>query len=271
MTLLQAVTLGIIQGLTEFLPVSSSGHLVLFQHLFGLSQPELAFDIAVHIGTLTAVCIFFHKDISATTASLARWIFSRNFRQNTGPANPEIRLAAMIVAGSVPTAIIGLGLHDIADLLFSSVLLVGFMLLATGFWIWFTRCKKGPGKGISGFRTWHALLIGIAQGLAIIPGISRSGATIATALYLGIDRATAVRYSFLLSIPAITGAALLSLPKTAAAGSASMPVILAGAASSGAVGYGALSLLVFLVEKGRLAVFAPYCWAIGIIIVVLAW
>jgi undecaprenyl-diphosphatase len=271
MTFFQALALGIIQGLTEFLPVSSSGHLVLFQNLFGLIHPELAFDIAVHLGTLAAVLVFFRKDIIAITVAVFTWIFSSRFRQNKAGTSTEIHLAAMIAAGSVPTAIIGFGFHEIADLLFSSVLLVGFMLLATGFWMWFTRYKKGQGRGILGIKTWHALLIGICQGIAIIPGISRSGATIASAMYLGIDKPTAARFSFLLSIPAIAGAALLNFSKVQVSGSADIPVIIAGAASAGIVGYGALWLLVFLVEKGRLAAFAPYCWAVGLIVLAFTW
>lgn len=271
MTFFQALVLGIIQGLTEFLPVSSSGHLVLVQHLFGLRQPELIFDVAVHVGTLGAVCVYFYGDIIAMIKAVSGWTYNRGWRTGTEQPVPEVRLAAMIILGSVPTAIIGLALHGIADILFSSVLLVGFMLLATGFWMWFTKGRDRSGKGVSRLNALRAVLIGIVQGAAVIPGISRSGATIAAGLYLGLNRETAARYSFLLSIPAIAGAALLSLTEATAAGSAKIPAILAGGAAAAVVGYAALWFLIYLVKKGRLFIFAPYCWIVGGIILMLAW
>lgn len=271
MTFIQAIVLGIVQGLTEFLPVSSSGHLVLIQNLFGLHQPELVFDVAVHVGTLAAVCIYFYRDISAMIAEVFKWAYSLCRNGESRHSSMEVRLAAMIAVGSVPTAIIGLGLHKIAGLLFSSVLLVGFMLIVTGFWMWFTRGRDGSGGGVYRLNSVRAVLIGIAQGIAIIPGVSRSGATIAACLYLGLSRETAARYSFLLSIPAIAGAALLSLSDTSTAGSAEVPVIFAGGFAAALVGYAALSFLVYLVKKGRLFIFAPYCWAVGGIILMLAW
>ncbi|MFW5908790.1 MAG: undecaprenyl-diphosphate phosphatase, partial [Desulfosalsimonas sp.] len=214
-------------------------------------------------GTLSAVCIYFYKDISAIIKALIKWVYSLIKRTDPGPATPEIRLAAMIAASSVPTAAIGLALHGIADILFSSVLLVGFALIATGLWIWFTRGRDRTQGDLSRLNTVRALLIGIAQGIAVIPGISRSGATIATGLYLGLDRETAARYSFLLSIPAIAGAALLSFAGSQAAGTAKMSAILAGATAAALVGYAALWILVYLVKKGRLFIFAPYCWIVG--------
>ncbi|MCF8110235.1 MAG: undecaprenyl-diphosphate phosphatase [Desulfobacteraceae bacterium] len=270
MTILQAVILGIIQGLTEFLPVSSSGHLVIFQDLFHLRRPELIFDVAVHIGTLVAVWIYFYKDISAIIKAVVKWGYSLIRRADPGPATPEIRLAAMIAAGSVPTAVIGLAFHGIADILFSSVLVVGFALVATGLWMWFTRGRDRTQGDLSRLNTVRAFLIGIAQGIAVIPGISRSGATIATGLYLGLDREKAARYSFLLSIPAIAGAALLSFAGIPAAGSAKMSAVLAGSTAAALVGYAALWLLVYLVKRGRLFIFAPYCWILGGIILMLS-
>ncbi|MCF8094702.1 MAG: undecaprenyl-diphosphate phosphatase, partial [Desulfobacteraceae bacterium] len=240
MTFFQAVALGVIQGLTEFLPVSSSGHLVLFQNLFGMNRPELMFDVAVHAGTLAAVCVYFYRDIAAMISEVAAWGYCRLRRAEPEPLVPEVRLAAMIAAGSVPTAIIGLAFHGIADILFSSVLLVGFALAATGFWMWFTRGRDTAGRGVLRLGTARALLIGIAQGIAVIPGISRSGATIAASLYLGLNRETAARYSFLLSIPAIAGAVLLNLMDAPTSGSADLPAILAGGAAAAGVGYAAL-------------------------------
>jgi len=270
MTDIQAIILGIIQGLTEFLPVSSSGHLVIGQHLFGLAEPELLFDVAVHIGTLLAVCLYFRIEIAAIFIAVCRWPFDRRSK-NPGPVpmTPEARMGFLILAGSIPTAVIGLLLRDKAELLFSSVFLVGFMLIGTGGWMWFTRRLK-PSRSTDRFSWGKALLIGTIQGVAVIPGISRSGATIAAGLYLGLNRDTAARYSFLLSIPAIAGAALISLRDFSAAGTASMDVVLIGATVASLVGYGALSFLVYIVKKGNLYLFAPYCWAVGLLCIALA-
>ncbi len=272
MTPFQAIILGTVQGLTEFLPVSSSGHLVLGQYLFGLKTPELLFDVAVHIGTLAAVCIYFFKDIADILAAVGKWL-GNLFQKNTAPAHfsAELRLGLMILVGSVPTAIIGMLLHGMVDVLFTSTLLVGGMLIVTGVWMWFTRNLRSAGLDAGDFSAVKAICIGTVQGLAVIPGISRSGATIAAALYLGLNRETAARYSFLLSIPAILGAALISMRDLSAAGTAHPSVVALGAGVSGLVGYGALTFLVHLVKKGNLYMFAPYCWVVGGVCLALSW
>ena len=266
MNIIQAIILGVIQGLTEFLPVSSSGHLVLFQHLFGLKEAELFFDISVHIGTLVAVLIFFRKDIYAIILSVLRYCKMIFKTGSFSPANEdsELRLALLIITGSIPTAIIGLLFHKIADQLFSSVLIAGSMLILTGIILFFTRFVKNSTKEVSLFSLKDSLIIGISQGLAIIPGLSRSGTTIATGLFLGLNHETATRYSFLLSIPAILGASLLSFGDLS--GSASVPIktAITGAIASSIAGYLALKFLFYIVRRGRLHYFSPYCLAIGI-------
>lgn len=261
----QAVILGVVQGLTEFLPVSSSGHLVLFQRLFGLREAELIFDVSVHMGTLAAVVVFFRREIAGLLTALGR-LAAALTRRETSPgealADPEIRLAALIVAGSVPTAIIGLVFHGMAERIFNSTVLVGCMLLVTGTLLWATGRLKREGREAAAFTFPSALVIGVAQGLAILPGISRSGSTIATGLFLGLDGPTAARYSFLLSIPAIVGAQILSLTDMGG-GAPPVGIILAGALSAAVVGYAALALLVFIVDRGRMHLFAPYCWIVG--------
>jgi len=253
--------LGIIQGLTEFLPVSSSGHLVIFQHIFGLKEPELFFDISVHMGTLAAIIVLFWRDIHKIIMSVFR--FLKN--PLSGIENdPDLKLAFLIIAGSVPTAIIGLLFNEIKDKLFSSITLVGIMLLITGLMLLATRWIKKDRKGIASFSMTNAIIIGVIQGLAILPGISRSGSTISTALFLGIDRATAARYSFLLSIPAIIGAELLSLREVAFDSIISFKTVFIGTAASFFVGYFALVLLMHIVKKGRFYIFAPYCFIVGI-------
>lgn len=261
--------LGAIQGLTEFLPVSSSGHLVIFQNLFGMKNPEFIFDISVHIGTLAAVFLFFSREIISIIRSLLFVAFRGKKIAETRPGTmDDIRLAAMIVVASVPTAVIGLMLQKKTDVLFSSLLLVGCMLILTGAWMWFTKKTRTHGPGLDLKNT---ILIGMIQGISVIPGISRSGSTIAAGLYLGLDRESAVRFSFLISIPAILGAALLSMIHAPAPGTANAAVIVTGAATAFATGYAALNLLVYMVKKGSLFLFSPYCWLAGTAALVLGW
>lgn len=263
----QAAILGIIQGLTEFLPVSSSGHLVLLQNLFGFKEPELLFDISLHVGTLIAVCLVFFREIRAVLGALIRL---PGLIQATGGLKPvfndneDVRIAALIALGSVPTAILGFLFHKISNQIFGSVGIVGAMLMVTGTLLWLTRPLRSEGRSILQVSIKDALIIGVSQGLAILPGISRSGATISVALMLGVDREVSGRYSFLLSIPAILGALLLSLDSSISQTSISGEMILLGTFFAGIVGYGALKALLYVVKQGRLHWFAPYCWLLGV-------
>jgi len=264
----QAVVLGVVQGLTEFLPVSSSGHLVIFQHLFGLREPALAFDISVHVGTLAAVLVYFYRDVGAlvgrSAGFLGRLAVGRGSWAEVG-SDRNLRLAWLIVAASVPTAVIGLLFHGIADRLFGSVRLVGVALLVTCLLLIATRWAPRRDRTVAQFSLAAALAIGVIQGLAIIPGISRSGATIALGLLLGLGRDTAARFSFLLSIPAICGASVLAVRELAAGGGVPLPVVLLGTAVSALVGYAALWMLVWVVRRGRMHLFAPYCAVLGLL------
>lgn len=268
MTLIETAVLGVVQGITEFLPVSSSGHLVIFQHLFGIREEVLAIDIAVHVGTLLAVAAFYLKDLVAIVKGAAVYA-AACFRQGRfrmpGETAPEARMAALIILGSVPTGIIGILFIDTAETLFSSVTLVGVSFCVTGVVLWGTRRSNTKHTGAGAIGTGKALVIGIVQGLAIIPGISRSGFTIATGLYLGLNRETAARFSFLLSIPVVAGAGLVGALDLASGTSISVPVMAAGLVTSTVVGYNALSLLVWIVKKGRMHLFAPYCVAAGLL------
>ncbi|MFC1815224.1 undecaprenyl-diphosphate phosphatase [Thermodesulfobacteriota bacterium] len=264
---LQAVLLGLIQGLTEFLPVSSSGHLVLLQNFFGMKEPEILFDISLHIGTLIAVCIVFFQEIFVilqTLVRLPRLLKVSVSLKQLYKDNEAVRLAVLIVMGSIPTALLGLVLHKVADKLFGTVWIVGMMLLATGALLWITRQIGLKGRPLGQVTIKDALLIGLVQGIAIIPGISRSGSTIAVALLMGVDREVAGRYSFLLSIPAILGALVLGLDSTMMQTSISGEMILLGTVIAGLVGFAALKLLLRLVKQGRLHLFGPYCWLAGI-------
>ena len=268
MDVYQSILLGIIQGLTEFLPVSSSGHLVLMQNIFGLTEPELFFDISLHMGTLIAVCFVFFFEIKAILLTLIR--LPMLFKTSNGIAallkeNGEIRMAALIIGGSIPTAIMGILFHEMADQLFGSVWIVGAMLLVTGTLLWLTRRISFEGRVLDQMNSKDALILGLIQGLAIIPGISRSGSTISVALFLKIDRELAGRYSFLLSIPAMLGALIMGLNSEALHGSVSGGIILVGTITAGFVGYIALRFLLRIVKMGRLYLFAPYCWLAGVL------
>ncbi|MCB2187418.1 MAG: undecaprenyl-diphosphate phosphatase [Deltaproteobacteria bacterium] len=256
MNLSQALFLGLVQGLTEFLPVSSSGHLVLLQNLMGLQEPEMLFDVAVHAGTLAAVLLFFRRDIGDMILGL---ISSRPEGQRGR------RLIWLVLAGSVPTAVIGLLFRHQFEALFSNILAVGCALLLTGFLLFFTARVKPPRRNLERTGPGRAALIGLAQGLAITPGISRSGATISTAIFLGVERPLAAHFSFLLSIPAILGALALQLKDLPPDGGPGWAVLVAGALTAAVSGYLALALLIRVVTQGRLFWFAPYCWLAGLL------
>ncbi|MCG8550757.1 MAG: undecaprenyl-diphosphate phosphatase [Desulfobacterales bacterium] len=260
MEIYQGIILGILQGLTEFLPVSSSGHLVLGQIYFDITECGLVFDASVHMGTLGAVFIVYFKDIQDILKSL---VYYAGTRDASGHEN-NLALAAAILIGSVPTAIIGLVMKQYEEILFTSSLLVGAMLILTGCLLWISRyCYRvGEGKRLSILR---ALIIGIVQGLAVIPGISRSGATIATGLFTGLDRKTAARFSFLLCIPAILGAQVLSIKDVIESQGHIDSATICGTIASFIVGLVALKLLLKLVDTGKFHLFAPYCWLAGIL------
>jgi len=275
--LIEAVFLGIVQGLTEFLPISSSGHLVILQHLFGVTGQALDFDVCLHLGTLVAVCIFFRSDLAHIAGALSAPLHTAAAGSPDGGAANEARaehrrMAFMVVVGSVPTAIVGLLFQRISAVLFSSVILVGVMLLVTGTVLCVTRFaangynREGDRrKEAAGLTVLDALVIGTVQGLAIVPGISRSGVTIAAGLMLGLNRRTAAKYSFLLSIPAILGASVLVLGDLTAVRATSPTAMAAGTIVAAIVGYAALKMLVYIVHRGQLFLFAPYCWAAGIV------
>jgi undecaprenyl-diphosphatase len=281
MSYLQAILLGVVQGLTEFLPISSSGHLVIVQHLFGLREADLAFDVSVHLGTLIAVVAFFRKDIIAILAELMSFARALRATSTSGwraalQAHPHARLALLIVIGSVPTAALGLVLKQFADRLFASPFIAGGMLLLTGALLISTRrpqqrAHQHPAnfRGLEQIRTLDAMVVGVTQGLAVMPGLSRSGSTITAAIHLGINPETAARFSFLLSIPAVAGAALLVLREALTQGTFEPGTCLIGALAALIVGYASLALLVYIINRGRLFAFAPYCWLVGAIAMIL--
>lgn len=265
----QAVALGALQGLTEFLPVSSSGHLVLLQNLFGFQEPELLFDISLHVGTLAAVCVIFARDIGhllVTFFRLPSLSHSHGGVRNLVAEHADARMIVLIVVGNVPTAIFGLLFHQVVETIFGSVLIVGGMLLITGTVLWMTRKAPDDDRSVILFTIKDALIIGLVQGLAIVPGISRSGITISTALFLGINREVSGRYSFLLSIPAIVGALVLEL-KSGIGNSMPIGITILGTLTAAVVGSIALMILLSMVKRGHLHRFSPYCWIVGAVAV----
>jgi undecaprenyl-diphosphatase len=250
---LQSLLLGVLQGLTEFLPVSSSGHLVLLQlwlgDAFAFAAEAVAFDLVLHVATLLPVLWFYRADISRLA----------------GAPLANARYIGLIVVATLPTAVIGLLLKDTFETLFHTPRAVAGALLATGLLLSSTRWTDVASRPRREIGWGMALAIGVAQGLAITPGISRSGSTIATALLLGVDRAEAARFSFLLSIPAITGAAVLVAKDGVSFPGSLWGPLAIGFFAAAVTGYVALRWLVRLVRGGRLYRFAFYVVPVAVI------
>lgn len=255
MTFTHAMLLGLLQGLTEFLPVSSSGHLVIAQHFLpGFDQPGLAFDILLHLGTMIAVLLYFRRDIGLMLVSPLR----------QGPeARTYRKMLGLILLASVPTALIGLGFKDVFEGMYDNLPLVAWMLLVTGVLLFLSERYRRPGRKEGQLTISDALVVGTVQGLAIIPGISRSGSTISTLLLKGVDGETAARFSFLLALPAVFGAALLSLRDLQQVATAEIPMYLVGTGTAFLVGLLSIHFLLAVVRRKRLVGFAIYCWLVG--------
>ena len=255
-----AAFLGLLQGLTEFLPVSSSGHLVLFQQFFDLGEDELFFDLALHMGTLFVVLWFYRGEVLQIFKDLvsgdAPWL-----------QRPGVRMAGLIVLASIPTGLIGLLLEDQFEVWFSNppVLIVTFAI--TGVLLFASNWARTGDDDERHMKWWHALALGLVQGMAITPGISRSGSTIVAALFLGLNREYAARFSFLMSVPAIFGATLWKFRKISAE-TVDWSAVGIGMLVAMVSGYLALVVLVKLVKKGQLSHFAWYCWGLGLSIVI---
>jgi undecaprenyl-diphosphatase len=258
MSLLAAVLLGLLQGLTEFLPVSSSGHLVLAQTLIpGFSQPGVLFDVILHLGTLVAVCLYFWKDLWDMAMSL--------LTPHSAEAATNRRLLWLLIVGSIPTAVIGLLFQEQFEAMFTDARGASLWLIITGVLLYITDRFSQHGRQLSAMSFIDALVIGSAQGLAIIPALSRSGATIAAGVFLGLERGLLVRYSFLLSIPAVAGAFVLEFLAHRQDASAGLDLLAYGAGTLVALlaGYWSIAVLLNMTRSRRLSLFAYYCWAVG--------
>lgn len=252
MTLIQAILLGIIQGMTEFLPISSSGHLVLFQKIFRVTEPTLTFGIVVHLGTLAAVFAVFWKDI----VSLLR--------------KPFQKLTYLIIAGTIPTAIIGVLFKDFFEKVFRSGSTLGFEFIITGIVLYFADSFNRGRKGIEETNYLDAAFIGLMQGAAILPAVSRSGLTISGALFRDMDRDFAARFSFLLSIPAILGAAVFDMKDVLEIGVENLDSMSLGAGFifSAIFGYISIKYMINILKKGKMRYFSYYVFAIGGLVII---
>lgn len=255
MNLLEAVLLGVLQGLTEFLPVSSSGHLALAKHFLSIESPGVTFEVFVHFGTALAVVVFFRSRVWSIIVALARMVARRKHDEH------EVRLALYLIVGTIPAGAIGYLLGDRVEQAFASPTLVSVLLIITGLILWFSG-KLFPGTKLR--ATWlDAVVIGVAQAFAVLPGISRSGATITAGLASGLERRAAAEFAFLLSIPVIFGAAVASLRDALGSSTLPIPIIVAGTVTAFVSALPAIAVLLRAVTAGRLSGFAYYCWAIG--------
>jgi len=251
MTILEAVLLGLVQGATEFLPVSSSGHLAVLEHLWKLpAESRLPLTTMLHGATALAVIFYF----APLLVRLVRGLWARDPHRR----GASWRMVGFILLASVPAGVVGVTSGDMIERAFSSPLLVGLMLLVTGGVLYGTRLSQARGQ--TGWM--RSLLVGVAQAIAILPGISRSGATISSGLYLGMERREAFEFSFLLAVPAITGAFLLEARKVDLA-VLRPPALAAGMVVAFLAGLGALYVLGRAVTGRKLHWFAYYCWAAG--------
>ena len=273
MTYLTAFLLGLVQGVAEFLPISSSGHLAIAQNLLGLedagSVPEF-FDVLLHLGTLIAVFAAYWTDICEMVVEFFRGIGDLVHRSTPSPVPPARRLILLIIVGTLPLfAVLPIRKH--VQGLTDNMVFVGAALIVTGILLFLCdRVRKGRKTERS--ATWlDALLVGVGQAVATLPGVSRSGMTITASCFVGYERRFAVRFSFLLSIPAVLGANILSIGDAVQAGinGAEVPMYLVGVVTAAVTGYLCIRLLKYVADKGRFGAFAYYCWAVGILTLVL--
>lgn len=271
LTYLQAVILGIVQGLGEFLPISSSGHLALLEYFFGIrGESVLLFAVLLHLGTLISVFIIYWKDIVRLVAELVRTV--RDIFMGKGPcinANPTRRMGFMIIVATIPTALIGLLFNSTFEKFYLSLIPIGCGFLVTGT-ILFIAEKMGKNeKKVWGMKFRNAVFIGIMQGVAIAPGVSRSGSTLFGGLMSGLERNFAIRFAFLISIPSILGSVIVELPPALKAGidaSLAGPVI-AGTLVSAVCGFIAIKVMLKIVADKKLTVFSWYTWILGAVVI----
>jgi undecaprenyl-diphosphatase len=255
-TLWEAVVLGIVQGATEFLPVSSSGHLVIAETLLGIRDSGVVFEVAVHVATLVSILLVYRTRV---------WDLMRGALARDPTA---LRYVGLLVIATIPAGLVGVLWKDTIEGLFETPWAPGIALLVTGTFLWTSRRAMDSATGT--LPGWGAaLLIGVAQACALVPGISRSGATVVAALWLGVEAREAAAFSFLMAVPAIAGAAVLQIPDLSTVSGPAWSTLLLGGVTAGVVGVLAIRTFVAMLAKRSFYLFAPYCWVAGVLF--LAW
>lgn len=276
MTYISSVLMGILQGIAEFLPISSSGHLALFQHFFSVEnyeETQMLFTVLLHLGTLLSVFVYYWRDVLELIQEFflgVASLFSRRGQYERQTPPPARRLVLLIIVATLPLFLI-LPVKDLVEEAMSNVHFVSVALLATGFILWFSDRMARGRKNARNATVLDALLVGLAQALGTLPGISRSGITISAGMLRGFERTFAVRFSFLMSMPAVLGANILSLKDVIQAGAFNMellPIYLVGTVVAAVVGYFAIRLVNLLADKGKFGAFAWYCWIVGAVTLV---
>ncbi len=273
MTYFSAFLLGLVQGVAEFLPISSSGHLAIAQNLLGMKEagavPEF-FDVLLHLGTLLAVFVAYWQDICDMVLEFFRGAGDLIHRTTPTPVPPARRMIVLIVIATLPLFAV-LPIRKTVQGLSNNMIFIGAALIATGFLLFASDLMR-KGRKTEKNATWlDALVVGIGQAIATMPGISRSGMTITAGCFTGFERKFAVRFSFLMSIPAILGANILSIGDAIENGIiwAEVPMYLVGVITAAVVGYLCIRLLKMIADKGKFGFFAYYCWAVGVLTLVL--
>ncbi len=277
MALINAVILGIVQGITEFLPISSSGHLVIFQEIFGMTDIEetnLLFDVLLHFGTLISIIVVYYKDICYLIKEFFKMLFDIGKGKFNINKSPYQRLLILIILATIPTAVLGLLFKDFAEKMFSSIRIVGISLIITGFLLWLTNKLKQGKKDERNTKYSNALAIGLFQSIAITPGISRSGSTIVGGLFLGFNKEFAIKFSFLISIPAVLGALILHIPDLISLINHGQVLTfqliqyIIGMITAAVVGILSIKFLINLLNKGKFYLFSFYCWLVGVGVII---
>ena len=269
MDIIQAIIIGLVQGLTEFLPVSSSAHLIFAQQALGVGDVGLAFDVLLHVGTLVAVIVYFFNDIVNMIKGFLLSLVDLKNGNFMGELkkDPYKKLAWLTILATIPIGIVGVLFNDIVESMFMGLTVPAFLLLITGCLLYVSQRMNSGRIDVRNITLKEALIMGCGQALAILPGLSRSGTTIAAGLFAGLDKEFAAKFSFILSIPAILGAAVFQL-KDLSGGSIEIGACIAGFIVAAISGYLAISFLLKIVREKSLDIFAYYCWIVGIIVLV---
>lgn len=274
MSFFSAIFLGIVQGLAEFLPISSSGHLAFFQTFLGMSNAEeenLFFDVLLHLGTLSAVFVAYWSEIKALILEFFTMVGLRKLPKGQKPDRLSRRMIAYIILATLPLVLV-LPIKDKVEGLYTNSIFIGCAFLITGTLLFLSDAMSRGNKDLKTASLLDVIIVGLGQAVAVVPGLSRSGTTISCGLARGFSREFAVKFSFLMSIPAVLGANLLSLIDAAQAGIdwSLMPMYLAGVVTAAVSGYLAIRLLKYVTQKGSFGGFAYYCWGAGILTLILS-